>query len=76
MYNFINKCIGGDASLKEVDTYIEYWHTNNITIPLYQFLGMTEKEYSEFVKDENYLGTIFNAHKKQFQKASTIGGKS
>ena len=62
MSNFIIDCINGDALTSEVDDYIDKWHDDERKLSLYDFLGMTKKEYTLFVEDENYLGKIIAAH--------------
>jgi hypothetical protein len=41
--SFIEKCINGDASLDEIDDYIDVWHDSYSArdIELHQFLGLT-----------------------------------
>lgn len=64
MYNFIEACIKGEVLLEEVDDFIDTWHDSDSSIPLYEYLGMTKKEYALFVEDENYLAIIVTAHKQ------------
>ena len=63
MSNFISYCISGDALMSEIDDYISNWHEGNVEGELYDYLGMSKKEYALFVEDENYLGIIISAHK-------------
>lgn len=65
MSNFISYCISGDALMSEVDDYIAMWHEGAEERALYDYLGMSKKEYALFVEDENYLGIIITAHKNQ-----------
>jgi hypothetical protein len=46
--SFIEKCINGDASLDEIDNYIDEWHDSDsdINLELHEFLGMSWEEYS------------------------------
>jgi hypothetical protein len=44
-----------DTIIKEaLDDMIENWHTMDIKIPIWEFLGWSEEEYATFVED----GTI------------------
>ena len=63
MSDFITDCMNGDALMSDVNDYIDRWHEGNSAQPLHTFLGMTEKEYTLFVEDENYLGMIISARK-------------
>lgn len=67
MKNFILDCLNGDALIDDLDDYIEYWHDNSGTlkVSLKDFLGMTEKEYNFFLKDEDYLADIIYAHEHE-----------
>lgn len=65
MYNFIERCIKGQVLLEEIDDFIDEWHEGNSSEPLHQYLGMSKKEYSLFVEDENYLAIIVTAHKEK-----------
>jgi len=64
MSKFIQDCINGDALLSDIDDYIDSWSETETDLPLHDFLGMTKKEYSLFVQDEDYLASIVTAHKK------------
>lgn len=73
MANFIMDCLNGDALITEVNDYIDVWHdSEDEEMPLYQFLGMTKKEYELFVMDENYLGVIITAHKENSNVVSLM----
>jgi len=65
MSNFINDCILGVTLMTEINDYIESWHESDSDFSLYEFLGMSKKEYALFVEDETYLGSIITAHKNQ-----------
>ena len=63
MSNFIIDCISGDALMSDINDYIDKWHDGDSSLPLHEFLGMTNEEYVFFVEDENYIGSIITAHK-------------
>ena len=50
----------GRATHSEVDTFIDLWHDGwgEKDQGLRDFLGFTEKEYNEFLKDADYLYTM------------------
>ena len=50
--NFMNLCIQGKASYKDVDEYVEYWHKSNTNLELHEFLGLTFEEYGQFIKED------------------------
>lgn len=58
MSNFIQKCISGEARYQEIDDFIEAWHKSNTDLPIYEFLGMTSKEYEMWMKNSDSLSSI------------------
>jgi hypothetical protein len=64
--SFIEKCINGDASLDEIDDYIDEWHDSdsNNDLELHEFLGMSWEEYSLWAVKPSLLAEILN-HRKQ-----------
>ncbi|PZU96024.1 MAG: hypothetical protein DCE90_11395 [Pseudanabaena sp.] len=64
--SFIEKCINGDASLDEIDNYIDEWHDSDsdMSLELHEFLGMTWEEYSLWVVKPRFLAWIINARRK------------
>ena len=57
MYNktYIQACLDGEATIFEIEKYIEYWHENDIDMTLREFLGFTEYEYQEWGKSSNSI---------------------
>lgn len=39
----------GATTLSEIENYIEAWHLSDLEKPLPEYLGLTEKEYSDYV---------------------------
>jgi len=65
--SFIEKCINGDASLDEIDDYIDEWHDSDLSngIELHEYLGMTWKEYSIWAIKPSFLAEIVNSRKQE-----------
>ena len=65
--SFIEKCINGDASLNEIDDYIDEWHDSDLSngIELHEYLGMTWKEYSIWAIKPSFLAEIVNSRKQE-----------
>ena len=62
---FIPDCISGDAKLKDLDAYVEYWHQNQPTPTLREFLGLTEFEYSQWgVRSDRIFMEILYCRKR------------
>lgn len=65
MSNFVSDCISGNALIDEIDDYIDRWHDSDEKRTLIEFLGMTEEEYSLFMKSSEFLPFIIKAHKEK-----------
>ncbi len=57
MFNkdFIQKCLDGEATLFELDDYIDYWHDNETGVSLQEFLGLTDAEYDAWIKNSDSI---------------------
>lgn len=64
MSNFIEKCLSGEVLFDDIDDFVDEWHDGDSKLSLYQFLGMTESEYSLWVADPEVLPFVVNAHRK------------
>lgn len=61
---FINDCLSGIATIDDIDSYIEYWHTHNTGNTLREFLGLTESEYNEYLKSDDTVLNDFIIQRK------------
>ena len=59
---FIDAVIIGDALIDEIDDYIDVWHNEDSKLEIYEFLGMTQREYRLWVEDESFLKEIIKCH--------------
>lgn len=64
MSSFIQQCLEGKALVDDIEEFIELWHESDSALPLHQFLGMSNSEYSIWVADPDVLPHIINAHKQ------------
>lgn len=64
MFNFIQKCISGEAIYHDIDDYIDMWHESDSELQIYEYLGMTSKEYEFYVEVHDSLPFIINAHRR------------
>jgi len=67
--SFIEKCINDDASLGEIDDYIDEWHDSDSAnaLELHEFLGMSWEEYSLWAVNPSLLEEIVNKKKSAYQ---------
>ena len=50
MYNFIDSCLNNSAAPRDVENYVEYWHTHDVNCSLREYLGMSVEEYALWTK--------------------------
>ncbi|MEI6063803.1 MAG: hypothetical protein WCQ26_04365 [Pseudanabaena sp. ELA748] len=72
--SFIEKCINGDASLDEIDDYIDDWHDSDSAnaLELHEFLGMSWKEYSLWAIQPSLLAEIVNERKRDIDSKKLV----
>lgn len=46
--NFIEDCLNAEATMFDLDDYIDYWHDNDTGNTLREFLGLTDYEYAKW----------------------------
>lgn len=64
---FVEACLAGEASVDELDKYIEWWHTHDTGNELHEFLGISLEDYGCWVKtdDVSFFQTILDERKNQ-----------
>lgn len=63
MSSFIELCLRGDRAPSEIDDFVDEWHEKSLGISLYEFLGMSEAEYSLWAADSRVLPCILEARR-------------
>ena len=63
--NFVQNVISGEASLTEIDDYIESWHLSISKVSINQYLGMTQREYYDWVEDPRVLKHIIDNYRTE-----------
>ncbi|MCL2087466.1 MAG: hypothetical protein FWH05_07755 [Oscillospiraceae bacterium] len=53
--NFIYDCLNAEATIRDLNDYIEYWHNNETTNTLQEFLGLTDYEYEQWGKSSDSI---------------------
>jgi hypothetical protein len=61
---FIDLYLEGRASAEDINESIDAWHSGSGKQPIYDYLGMTEEEYSLWLRDPDVLPHIARAHKE------------
>ncbi len=65
--SFIERCLRGECEPHHIDDYVDMWHDQYYEadfVSLSEFLGMTEEEYSTWLKKPNYVEEILKNRKK------------
>jgi hypothetical protein len=44
MKKFIDLCVSGEATVEEIDNYIDAWHESDANEELHEFLGLSKDE--------------------------------
>lgn len=57
MYNktYVQACLDGDATIFDLDNFIDFWHENETGKTLREFLGLTVYEYQEWGKGSDSI---------------------
>ncbi len=60
--SFVDHCRSGQASVADMDDYVERWHAGPCAVDLHDYLGMTWDEYAAWVANPDLLPLIIKAH--------------
>ena len=61
---FIELYLSGKVLPEDIDDYVDKWHANPAGQEIYEFLGMSEEEYSLWLRDPNALPHIARARRE------------
>ncbi|MGE0258965.1 MAG: hypothetical protein AB7H71_10325 [Alphaproteobacteria bacterium] len=70
---FVELCIAGDASLAEIDGFIDAWHAAPDGTELHEYLGMTGDEYSLWLRAPDALPCIVKARRDREPLTQAVG---
>jgi hypothetical protein len=60
---FLDRYLNGEVLAEEMDDFIDVWHTDPQNKEIYEFLGMSEQEYSLWLRDPEALPHIARARR-------------
>lgn len=69
---FLNQYLNGEVLAKEIDDFIDVWHEDPHAQEIYEFLGMTEEEYSLWLRDPDMLPHIARARREGLPLAVVV----
>jgi hypothetical protein len=61
--SFVDLCLAGEASMEEIDDFVDAWHATPEGKDLHDYLGMTEDEYSLWLRAPDTLPCILKARR-------------
>jgi hypothetical protein len=61
---FLDRYLEGQVSAENINESIDAWHAGSGREPIFDFLGMTEEEYSRWLRDPDQLSQIARARKE------------
>ena len=65
--NFVEDCLNAEATLSDLDDYVEYWHNNDTGNTLQEFLGLTDYEFEQWGKSSDVIfRDILSSRQYQF----------
>ena len=69
---FMDLYLNGTVSPEDIDDYVDKWRTSAGTGEIYEFLGMSEQEYSLWLRDPDALPHIARARRESKPLVSVI----
>lgn len=60
---FIDLCLSGEASMEDVDDFVDAWHDGAGKLSLREGLGMSEQEYARWINDPRELSRVIASKK-------------
>ena len=60
---FVELCLTGEASIDQIDDSVDAWHADPEGRSLHDYLGLTEEEYSLWLRAPNALPRILDARR-------------
>lgn len=63
---FIDRCLRGIAVPDQIDEYVAQWHDGKLgrDLELRELLGMSPREYSDWIRDASAIHTIIATRQK------------
>ena len=61
---FLDLCLEGKAAIDDIDDYIDRWHADPRSCEIHHYLGMTEKEYAQWLRHPDVLLDIIRARRQ------------
>ena len=69
---FMDLCLGGKVLPDEIDDFIDQWHETPEGHELYDYLGMTQEEYSLWLRAPDALAYVIKARHESKPLTDTV----
>src|SRR6266850_6353241 len=69
---FVERYMRGEVLSEDIDDYVDCWHNNSGGKLLHEFLGMSEDEYSLWLRDPDALPHIVRARRAGLPLAKVL----
>lgn len=79
MKKIMNLLIDGEANMKDIEDAVDKWHKESNSMSLPEYLGMSDAEFSIYVKNEDLFKELFvddNEEKKKLLQSDIDSLKS
>ena len=63
--NFVQDCLAGRAKPADIERYFNEWHDSGSTMDVDDYLGLTFKEYGQWVVDSDAIENVIEERRKQ-----------
>lgn len=73
---FIEKFLEGEVSADDIDDYVDAWHAGTTDTPIYQFLGLSKEEYTQWLRDPGALTQIAQSRRERKSPAKVVSSRS
>jgi hypothetical protein len=74
--SFVERCLGGDADLADIDVAVQSWHEGDDQRSIYDFLGFTWPEYQLWVEKPESLPAILASRRYGVEVHEILAGES
>jgi hypothetical protein len=71
-FPFFQRYLSGESSAEDIDEWIDAWHEQPDGRQIFEFLGMTEEEYSLWLCDPDSLAEIAQARRAERPLVSVV----
>lgn len=68
---FTGKGLRGEATVDDIDRFVDEWHASAGDASIEAFLGLTEPEYARWVRDPDVLASIVRSRRENLRQRAS-----